>query len=123
MTTTKTTISMSDARKRFFEIADEVQTPNRVYTLTADGKPKVVLMSAEEYESWTETMEVERIFPNLREDIKETEEAIKSGEYKKWLTLEGLEKKWGLSRAPIKGVKKKNGIRTLHKTKSGKSTR
>ena len=83
----KRTISITEARKRIFEIADEVQSPNKVYTITENGKPKAVIMSAEEYESWVETMEVERIFPNLDKEIAETDEAIRTGEYKKWATI------------------------------------
>lgn len=109
MTDTKRTISISEARKRIFEIADEVQVPNKVYTLTADGKPKAIIMSAEEYESIIETMEVERIFPDLDKDIAEVKKAIKTGQYKSWSTLEDLEKKYGIS--------------TSRNKKSGKSTR
>lgn len=122
MTTAKTTISISEGRKRIFDIANEVQSPNKVYTLTSDGKPKVVIMSAEEYESMIETMEVERIFPDLDKDIAEVKKAIKTGEYKKWSTLEDLERKWGLSNVAEKS-KKKYGIHPTNKTKSRKSSR
>ena len=50
-------------------------------------------MSAEEFESWQETLEVMKDFPDLDKDIEETESAIKSGEYKKWITLEEILKK------------------------------
>jgi prevent-host-death family protein len=48
---TKTTLSISDARKSFFAIADEVQSPNVYYTLTERGRPKVVILSAERFEA------------------------------------------------------------------------
>ena len=118
---TKHTISISEARKHIFEIADEVQVPNKVYTLTADGKPKVVIMSAEEYDSWQETMEVLRIFPDLDKDMAETDEAVRTGEYKKWSTLDDLKKKWGFVVA--EKPNKKYGVRTSHKTKGGKKHR
>jgi len=114
----KTTISITEARKRIFDIAKEVQTPNRVYTLTSDGKPKAVIMSAEEYESMIETMEVERIFPDLDKDIVETKKAIKTGEYKKWQTLGDLKKDWGF--AVAEKSKKKYGIHSTNKTKGKK---
>ncbi len=47
---TKTTLSVSDARKNIFEIIDEVQKPNVYYTLTERGKPKAVILSAEKFE-------------------------------------------------------------------------
>jgi len=120
MTTTKTTISITEARKRIFDIADEVQAPNRVYTLTADGKPKAVIMSAEGYESLLETIEVERIFPNLDKEIAETEEAFRTGEYKKWSTLEDLDRDWGF--AVAEKPKRKYGVHSTNKTKSKKKS-
>lgn len=119
---TKTTISITEARKRIFEITEEVQVPHKIYTLTADGKPKAVIMSAEEYESWMETMEVERIFPNLDKDIAEVKKAMKTGAWKKWTTLEQLERKWGL----VVAEKPKNTygkISTRNNKKSGKGSR
>jgi len=121
MINTKTTISISEARKRIFDIADEVQTPNKVYTLTADGRPKAVIMSAEEYESMIETMEVNRLFPDLDKDIAETKEAIRTGEYKKWSTLADLERDWGF--AVAEKPKKKYAVRTNNKIKSKKKSR
>ncbi len=86
--TTKTTISISEARKRLFEVAEEVQSPQTIYTFTEKGKPKVVMMSAENFESWAETLEVMIDFPNLRKDIEETRKAIEDGSYKKWKTFD-----------------------------------
>ncbi|MBU4078233.1 type II toxin-antitoxin system Phd/YefM family antitoxin, partial [Patescibacteria group bacterium] len=42
----KNIISISEARNRIFEITDDVQAPNKVYTLTSNGKPKAVIVSA-----------------------------------------------------------------------------
>ncbi len=86
--TIKTTISISEARKRLFEVAEEVQSPQTIYTFTEKGKPKVVMMSAENFESWAETLEVMIDFPNLQKDWKETQKAIKDGSYKNWATFE-----------------------------------
>ncbi len=73
--------SISDARKNIFTIADEVQKPGNYYTLTEKGRSKVVLMSAEEFESWKETIEVLHDFPNLRDDIAQAEKEYSSGDY------------------------------------------
>jgi prevent-host-death family protein len=48
---TKTTLSISEARKNIFLIAEEVQKKNAYYTLTERGRPKVVMLSAERFES------------------------------------------------------------------------
>ena len=114
----KNTISISEARKRIFEIAEEVQKPDKYYTLTEKGRPKAVLMSAERFDSLQETIEVMREFPNLDRDVKETEEAVKTGEYKNWATLEELLAKEGFVVADKPA--KKYGIPTANQTKRGK---
>ena len=123
MINTKTTISISEARKRIFDIAEEVQLPERVYTLTADGKPKVILMSAEEYESLLETIAVLEEFPDIKKDIAEADEAFRTGEYKKWSTFDDLKREWGMAVKVTEKPKRKYGVHTSPKTKSKKGTR
>ena len=81
----KTTLPISEAREKIFKIAEIVQKPETHYTLTEKGRPKVVVMSADEFESWQETLEVVRIFPKLAKDIEKAEREYKRGHY---LTLE-----------------------------------
>ena len=76
----KTTLSISEARKKIFEIAKMVQKPATRYTLTEKGRPKVVVMSADEFDSWQETVEVIRDFPNLEKDIKKAEKEYQKGD-------------------------------------------
>jgi len=89
---TKTTLPISEARKKIFGIAKKVQKPATRYTLTEKGKPKVVIMSAEEFESWQETLEITKNFPNLEKDIKKAEREYKKGKY---ITLEEVLSKEG----------------------------
>ena len=89
---TETTLPISEARKKIFKIAEKVQKPATRYTLTEKGRPKVVVMSAEEFESWQESLEVMRTFPNLEKDIKKAEREYKKGQY---LTLEEVLAKEG----------------------------
>ncbi len=107
---TKTTLSISQARARIFDLADQVQKPGRVYTFTDKGMPKAVMLSAEKYESLLETIEVMRIFPNLDKDIAQVRRDIKSGAYKKYTTLEQL-------------LAKDNALHPNNKTKSRKALR
>lgn len=88
----KTTLSITEARKRIFDIAEEVQRPSVYYTLTEKGRPKVVVMSAEEFESLIETLEVMREYPNLSKDAKKAEREYKLGNY---ITLEDILAKEG----------------------------
>jgi len=87
---TKTTISISEARGRLFEIAEEVQSPHTVFSFTEKGKPKVVMMSAENFESWAETLEIMSLFPHLKTDLKETQKAIANKTYKKWAKFDDV---------------------------------
>lgn len=83
----KNILSISEARKKIFKIAEKVQKPSTSYILTEKGKPKAVIMSAEEFESWHETLEVVRDFPNLEKDIKKAKREYKKGNY---LSLEDV---------------------------------
>jgi prevent-host-death family protein len=118
MTTIKTTIPITEARKRIFDIAEEVQSPNKVYTITEGGRPKMVIMSAEEYESWLETREVLRDFPDHDKEIAEADEAVRTGSYKKWASLEDMMGR--RSFVVAEKSKKKYGVRIKNKTKSRK---
>jgi antitoxin YefM len=88
----KTTLSISEARKNIFEIADAVQRPSTYYTLTENGRPKAVMMSAEEFESWAETLDVIAEFPDLKKHIRQAEQEYKRGNF---MTLEDLLEKEG----------------------------
>ncbi|OGH82744.1 MAG: hypothetical protein A2469_00025 [Candidatus Magasanikbacteria bacterium RIFOXYC2_FULL_40_16] len=88
---TKTTISISEARKKIFDIAEEVQRPGNYYTFTENGKPKVVMMSAEEFESLIETMEI-LSDPKAMKRMEQAEKELKRGDYVSWTDFK---KGWG----------------------------
>ena len=79
----KTTISITEARKRIFDIAEEVQKPNKYYTLTENGRPKAVLMSAEQFDSLMEDLELASD-PGFAKRMAEVEKEYKRGEYSSW---------------------------------------
>ncbi|MEA2097957.1 MAG: type II toxin-antitoxin system Phd/YefM family antitoxin [Patescibacteria group bacterium] len=114
----KNIISITKARNNLFKITDQIQKSGSYFTLTEHGSPKVVIMSAEEFDSWQETLEVMHDFPDLDKDIKEAEKAVKSGEYKKWTTLENLLAREGFLIADKSG--KKYGVSNKNKTKRRK---
>ncbi|MFH1457148.1 MAG: type II toxin-antitoxin system Phd/YefM family antitoxin [Patescibacteria group bacterium] len=109
---TKTTLPISEARRKIFEIAEEVQKPSNYYTLTEKGRAKAVIMSAEDFESWQETMEVMREFPDLDKEAKKIDNAIKTGEYKKWPGLNDVMAKYGYVLADKGKNKYEVGIKT-----------
>ena len=123
---TQTTVTTTQARKEIFKITDDVQKPGRYYTLTENGIPKAVLMSAEEFESWAETLEVMREFPDLDKDIAEADSAVKTGAYKQWPTLDDIKKAYRIpssSMAVAEKPKKKYGVHPARKAKSPKKHR
>ena len=101
-------MSISEARKKIFQIADEVQMPNSYYTLTEKGRPKIVILSAQEFESWQETLEVMKDFPDLKEDIKDAEEDLRKGETISWNDYLAKEKN-EISNRTVKKSGKKSG--------------
>ena len=90
---TKNFLSITEARKNIFKIIDQVQQAGQYFTLTDKGKPKAVVISAEEYESLLATIEV-LSDPKAMAMIKKSEEEIKRGEYVTW---EQVEKELGFS--------------------------
>lgn len=84
---TQTTISISKARAKIFDIAEDVQKPGRIYTFTEKGSPKAVLMSADEFESLIETLEILEQFPNIKKDVAQVDKDIKTGAWKKYTNL------------------------------------
>lgn len=90
---TKNIISTTEARKKLFNIVEDVATPDTFYTLTERGKAKAVIMSAEEFESWAETLELLYMFPNLKKDIEQAQKEFKEGAY---VSLDELDLKHNL---------------------------
>ena len=117
----KTILPISEARKKIFDITKDVQHPSRHYTLTDKGKPKAVIMSAEEFESWQETLEIMHEMPDLMKDIVEAERDYQSGAYKTYATLEDILAKDGFVAAD--NGKKRYGISRPAQTKRTKRAR
>ena|SRR3989338_3286675 len=77
------TLTATEARKKLFEILEDVSTPGVYYTLTEKGVPKAVILSAEEFDSLIETIEILQD-RTLMNKIKKAEAEIKRGEYYTW---------------------------------------
>ncbi len=72
------TLKVSDARKQLFQLTDKTERLRNRYILTKDGKPQSVLMSAEEFEEWMETVEI-LSDKKLMRDIRAGQEDIRKG--------------------------------------------
>ena len=115
----KNTISISEARSRLFNIAEKVQTPGVYFTFTDKGRPKTVIMSADEYESIIETLEVVRDFPDLDKTITKVDKDIKSGAYLNYPILDDILAEEGYV---LNNKANKHGISTTHRTKRAKKS-
>lgn len=51
-------ITATAARQDFFKLLEKAGKPGMSVTITREGHPPVVVMSAEEYEGWQETLEI-----------------------------------------------------------------
>ena len=80
-------ISITDAKKSLLEVARNVADTGENAIFTKRGKPYVVLMSAIEYESIMETLEILSDDEAMK-DIAESEKEIEAGD---WGTLKELE--------------------------------
>ncbi len=101
----KKTLSISDARKNIYDIAEDVQKPGVFFTLTEKGVPKVVILSAEEFDNLMEDLEM-MSDPESLANIKKAEEEYARGEYIDW---EDLKKELGLVNYSAVMVKEKPG--------------
>ena len=52
------TLAFTEARKDLSKIVDEVSAAHEHVVITKQGRPKVVVMSSDEFESWQETVEI-----------------------------------------------------------------
>ncbi len=76
----KTTLSATKARAKLFEIIEKVDETGIHYVLTINGVPKAVIMNAEEFESWQETLDI-MSNPKLVRGIEESKKELKQGKY------------------------------------------
>jgi prevent-host-death family protein len=67
------TISLKEARAKFSKLVDRVDQLSDRYIVTKNGTPKAVVMSAQEFESWVETLE----FMSNPKAVKALEQGLK----------------------------------------------
>lgn len=102
----KTTLPATEVRKNFFDILDEVSQANVPYTITVKGKPKAVIMNAEEYESWAETLDI-MSDPEAVKGIEAGEKDIAEGRYSTFEEVFGRTPEQALAEKPKKPYRAK----------------
>jgi len=63
-------LTLSEAKARLSELMATVEQTEEELVITRNGRPAAVLISAEEFESWKETREIQRN-PALMHEIKQ----------------------------------------------------
>lgn len=86
------TLPITKAREELTALVEGASKRLEEYTITVNGVPAAVLMSAEQYESWKETDEI-MSDPLLMKAIREAEEEVKKGNV---VSLDELEKELDL---------------------------
>ena len=110
----KNTLSLTEARKRIFDIAEDVQKPGKFYTFTENGTPKAVLMSAGQFDSLMEDLELLND-PGFAKRMETVEKELKNGEYSSW---DDVKKELGLDKLQPSLVMDK--ARKTYRAKFGK---
>lgn len=86
-------IAISDARAKLPDLVDRVNKKLDRVTITVNGQPKAVLLSAAELESLEETLEI-LSNPKLMKDLRKAEKEIEEGKGIPW---EDFKKEFGLN--------------------------
>ncbi len=87
------TITATQARKDFFKLLRQAKTPGHFVRISLqDSDDDVIMMSADEWEGWMETLDI-MSDPQLVADIREAERELKRGE--KGITLQQLREEIG----------------------------
>lgn len=64
------TLAISEGRKRLLELADEAKETFERFILTRNGKPELVILHYEDFESLLETLEIHQT-PGLVEELEQ----------------------------------------------------
>ena len=82
------TLPLSEAKAKLSSLIDEVRDRDEEVTITRNGRPVAVLVSADEFEGWKETISI-RADAAFTEEIRQGLAALKEGNAKLY-TLEEL---------------------------------
>lgn len=83
------TVTASEARNGFFAILKAIKTPGVSVMITYEGHPAGVLMSADEFEGWQETMDI----LSHPEEAAEILKRLRNKDNEETVTLEEIKKK------------------------------
>ena len=73
-------ITATEARKNFFELLEKLDNPAVQVNITYKGRPRAVLVNAEEIDAGRETLEI-LSNAKLMKDISQAEKEFQKGDY------------------------------------------
>ncbi len=82
------TLPLSEVKTKLSSLIDEVRDRDEEVTITRNGRPVAVLVSADEFDSWKETISI-RADAAFMEEIRQGLAALEAGNAKLY-TLEEL---------------------------------
>ena len=86
------TITLKELRPELPKVVDEIDKKWERYIVTKHGKPSVVMLSVQDYESLMETLDI-LADPNAVKSLKQGEEDLRKGKTRSWDEVKGrLEK-------------------------------
>lgn len=88
-------ISITEARKRIFELTKTVQKPGTRYILTENGKSKAVILSTKEYDTLRSTAEALAEDPDLPQLMNEADQAMATGDFSNYISFDDFLKEEG----------------------------
>lgn len=71
-----TTITVTEAKRRFLELVDDIEHMRNCVTITKNGIPTTVMLSLDDYESLLETLEI-LANPKIMASLKKSRAQIK----------------------------------------------
>lgn len=110
-------ITVTESRKKIFQIIKEVQKPNTVYYLTIKGIPQAAIISVDEFEGLLETIEVLSEYPDIKKDLEEIKKDCQKGEFAPFTKIAPLKNPFFMDK------KTKYGVSNLHRKKNKKRTK
>ncbi|MEI8230240.1 MAG: type II toxin-antitoxin system Phd/YefM family antitoxin [Candidatus Peregrinibacteria bacterium] len=92
-------VSATEARKNFFALLEDAEKPGITVTITREGHPPVIVMSADEFEGWMETLEI-MSDPVLMKDLQEAMNEVDTIPLEELLRRENTRSKHAIRRHP-----------------------
>jgi len=83
-----TTVTVSEAKSHFLELIRDSNTRLERFLITKNGKPAAVMMNAEEFNGWMETLEI-MSDKNALKEIRKARRELKLGKTKTFKEVTG----------------------------------